>query len=198
MDECICIYSTDYYYVCKTPNEKMGFPAGMKEKMLMCSMERFEDKSSREKALEKKLKPALQSNKVTNVKSDKEHVTTIDKKYIDKSVKEKKQMTSKEDRKFSRKHNFEAHEYKNGAAFENYSWSQSLREVELYVKVPEIPITQKDIKVVLKPRSIVVECLLYDRIILSGEVNHKFKCNEVIWTLMDGKIQIAIGNMTCS
>lgn len=85
-------------------------------------------------------------------------------------------------------------DYKNGAAFKNYCWSQTLKDVELNVLLPSEVKSGKHIKLDLKVNQILVKSLLpKEEILISGQTWDKYRHNDVVWTIADGKLIISFG-----
>lgn len=85
--------------------------------------------------------------------------------------------------------NFSSSEGYNGAIYENYSWSQSVTEVDINVKVPP-EVTTKNLLVDVLPNKICVKIKNSDTAFLEGELCHKCKHTEVIWSLGKCKLEI--------
>ncbi|KAJ3646023.1 hypothetical protein Zmor_023634 [Zophobas morio] len=76
----------------------------------------------------------------------------------------------------------------NGATYDNYSWSQSLKEIDIIIKVPENK-TSKDLTVKILADQISVS-LKDGVVLLSGELCDKCKHNDAIWSLQKNKLDI--------
>lgn len=83
--------------------------------------------------------------------------------------------------------NFTKSEIYNGAAFENYCWSQTFLDVDIVIRIPD-KITAKDLKVVIATKTISVK--LKDQILLQGELCQKCKHNDAIWSLDRNRLQV--------
>lgn len=84
---------------------------------------------------------------------------------------------------------FSSAEGYNGAIYENYSWSQSIREVDINVKVPP-EVTTKNLLVDIQPNKISVKIKHTNTTLLEGELCQKCKHTEAIWSLEKGKLEI--------
>lgn len=82
---------------------------------------------------------------------------------------------------------FNASESFNGAVYENYSWSQTINEVDIIVRVPENT-TTKNLTVSILTNRITVK--VADVELLSGELCQKCKHSDAIWSLDKRKLQI--------
>lgn len=107
-------------------------------------------------------------------------------------LEEKSQDTNNEIVKNSKK--FNESDYKNGSKFENYCWSQSLKDVELTVLLPSTIKLGKHIKVDFKSNHITIKSLIPNQeILLDGDTWDKYRHNDVVWTITDGKLLISFG-----
>lgn len=77
----------------------------------------------------------------------------------------------------------------NGAVFENYSWSQTITEVDVVVKVPP-DVTTKQLSVVILPSRVSVKLKDSGEVLLEGELCKKCKHSSAIWSLEKGKMEI--------
>ncbi|KAB0793736.1 hypothetical protein PPYR_13356 [Photinus pyralis] len=77
----------------------------------------------------------------------------------------------------------------NGAVHENYTWSQTVNEVNIIVRLPEMS-TAKDIEVLIQSQKIRVKHKKSDSILLAGELCEKVKHNDAIWSLDKRKLDI--------
>ncbi|CAB3371464.1 Hypothetical predicted protein [Cloeon dipterum] len=73
----------------------------------------------------------------------------------------------------------------NGAACDGYSWSQTIADVDISVKVPKHVVKGKQIKVETTNR--LVKVVAGDDCLLDGELTNRVKCEETIWSLVPGK-----------
>lgn len=77
----------------------------------------------------------------------------------------------------------------NGAVYDNYSWSQSISEVDIRVKIPE-NISKKQLCIEIKTKNISVRLKNSSTVILEGELCQKCKSQEAIWSLDQTNLQI--------
>lgn len=85
--------------------------------------------------------------------------------------------------------NFLTSESYNGATFDNYTWSQTIADLDITIKLPE-NITSKNLKVTMLAKKISVKIVNPPVSLLDGELCHKIKHNEVIWSLDKRKLLI--------
>ncbi|KAM7356293.1 nudC domain-containing protein 3 isoform 2-T2 [Cochliomyia hominivorax] len=91
---------------------------------------------------------------------------------------------------------FNETDYKNGSVFENYCWSQSLKDVELIVLLPATVKSGKHIKVDFKTNHITIKSLVpKEEILINGETWKKYRHNDVVWTITDGKLIISFDKL---
>lgn len=74
----------------------------------------------------------------------------------------------------------------NGAAYENYSWSQTITEIDIQIKIPE-KLTSRQLCVEVTPTKICVKSKKSDIVYLEGDLCRKCKTQETIWSI-DGCI----------
>lgn len=89
---------------------------------------------------------------------------------------------------------FSDSEYRNGAVCENYCWSQTLKDIELTVLLPKEIKLGKHVKIDLKPNHISIKALLpKENILISDDTWDKYRHNDVVWTITDGKLLLSLG-----
>lgn len=84
---------------------------------------------------------------------------------------------------------FSSSEGYNGAIYENYSWSQTITEIDVNVKIPP-NVTTKNLLVHILPNKISVKLKGSDTPILEGELCHKCKHTDAIWSLDKCKLEM--------
>ena len=89
---------------------------------------------------------------------------------------------------------FSDSEYRNGSVCENYCWSQTLKDIELTVLLPKEIKLGKHVKIDLKPSHINIKALLpKENILISDDTWDKYRHNDVVWTITDGKLLLSLG-----
>ncbi|XP_068153917.1 nudC domain-containing protein 3 isoform X2 [Drosophila tropicalis] len=80
---------------------------------------------------------------------------------------------------------FSPSDYKNGASFDTYCWSQSQKDLEVHVKLPSDLKAAKRLSVDIKPQFIKISGKLKpdQQIILEGNLIQRIKHNEAVWTI---------------
>lgn len=92
------------------------------------------------------------------------------------------------------KTNFSENDFKNGDKNDRYCWSQTLKDIELSILLPFEVKSAKHVKINLKSNHISVKLLLpQEQDIVCGETWSRFKHNEAVWTIADGKIVLSLG-----
>lgn len=91
--------------------------------------------------------------------------------------------------KVSREKCFTSSESYNGAVYTNYSWSQTISDVDIIVKVPE-NITTKNLSVAIHPNSISVRLKDSDEVLLEGGLCKKCKHTDAIWSIDKTRLEI--------
>lgn len=85
----------------------------------------------------------------------------------------------------------------NGGTTEKYTWTQTLKTLEMTLKFPDEykrPINSKRIKITLFAESIKV--IIDDELFLCGQFHDKIKPDESVWAILDGEnVQISIEKM---
>lgn len=77
----------------------------------------------------------------------------------------------------------------NGAIYDNYSWSQTITDVDIQLKVPE-NITSKQLHVDILYYKICVKLKNQNTVYLQGDLCRKCKPFEIIWSLDSNILQI--------
>lgn len=92
------------------------------------------------------------------------------------------------------KRSFDPSDYKNGAVFENHCWSQTLKDVELHIRLPTNLQTAKQLSISIKAEQIkVLSKNLPQQVILEGVLSQRIRHNEVVWSIEDGNLLICCG-----
>ncbi|XP_044272452.1 nudC domain-containing protein 3 [Tribolium madens] len=152
---------TDFYHIASDPNCPVGLPPGLAEQTV--------------KQIFYKWKP---NDKIANSENLVQKPPTPP----DTPSVSKPKVQQPPDTKFTTSDAY------NGATYENYSWSQTLLEIDIIVKVPEST-TAKDVSVKITTDQISVK-LKDGTVMLEGELCHKCKHNDAIWSLEKHKLYI--------
>ena len=90
--------------------------------------------------------------------------------------------------------NFDPSEYYNGSICNNYCWSQTIKEVELHVRLPSNINSSKQVNVKIESDSLhITDKENPPNILLSGNMFEKCKHMDAVWSISSGKIQLSLG-----
>ncbi|XP_055912113.1 nudC domain-containing protein 3 [Eupeodes corollae] len=180
--------NTDFYYEQKNKDDKMGFPPGMKEQIVMKVLQKFDPKY-RYVTDTMEVSPAIQEIEVT---------TEEDTMQTDQEVEEISGSKPEPSEKIvTEKDFFASNEFHNGACFDSYCWSQTSTEIELHIRLPENTKTSKQIGIQIEANHIKVISKLNSQSapIFDGILSAKCKHNDALWTISEGKLQITLDKM---
>jgi len=85
--------------------------------------------------------------------------------------------------------NFTSSDSYNGAVYDNYSWSQTLTDVDINVKIPE-NVTSKQLQVTIESSHIDVTIKSTNRQLLSGDLCYKIKQTDAIWSIDNNQLLV--------
>ncbi|CAH1986314.1 unnamed protein product [Acanthoscelides obtectus] len=165
---------TDFYHIASDPKAAVGLPEGLAEKIAQSAFFKW------------KMKPP-ETVRPDDIPADGEEVIISD------EVMEEA-ANSSEDKQTAPKLpinsdcQFSKSDYYNGAAFDNYCWSQTITDVDVIVKLPE-NVSRKDLNVNIQTSKITVKHK-ENTTLLSGEFCQKCKANDAIWSVDNGKLII--------
>ena len=74
----------------------------------------------------------------------------------------------------------------NGAATDNYNWSQNISEVTMQIPIPE-GTTSKQLDIKIKAKRLFVKLKAEDKPIIDGELQEKVKVEDSFWNIEDKK-----------
>lgn len=77
----------------------------------------------------------------------------------------------------------------NGQAFDTYSWSQTVNELDLIVLLPESANT-KNLVINVKPQSIAITLKNSDMALIEGDLREKVKHTEIIWSIQKRELNV--------
>ncbi|XP_056641361.1 nudC domain-containing protein 3 [Diorhabda sublineata] len=156
---------TDFYHIAKDEHASIGLPDGLAEKLVRHTFLKFKpDKKYTSNDI-----PVSKEEVVAESSIDIDEVTST-------TTEESTELT------------FTKSDYYNGGIFNNYCWSQTIKEVDVTVKVPQ-NINRKHLMVSILPTSISVQSKNEDYL-LKGELCEKCKANDTVWSLDGQKLQI--------
>ncbi|KAI9587103.1 nudC domain-containing protein 3 isoform X1 [Glossina fuscipes] len=178
--------NTDFYHIQKHANDKIGFPRGMKEQIVMSCLQKYDPECQAHQLAADDMNeapPALEEVEiVAEETTETQDIRTVPEMKNFKDEDKEGDITC-----------FSEVDYKNGGIFKDYCWSQTLKEIELLIKLPKQVKSSKHIKIELTSNSILIKTLLNQpKILISGQVWSKFKHNDAVWTVTEGKLHISL------
>ncbi|XP_063336590.1 nudC domain-containing protein 3 isoform X2 [Pelmatolapia mariae] len=189
---------TDFYRLLSSPNDKMGFPPGVAEKMVLKTFKLFEKlaEHDRERAVSELKKreetryvpPAVQELEVASEPCEETKQQST----------EAAQMENSPSGSGSQE-NFQSNpDSYNGAVRENYSWSQDYMDVEVRVFVPKTVVKGRQVSVSLQTSSVRV-CVrdgAEEKTLMEGEFTYKINTENSLWSLEPGHCVVLSLNKT--
>ncbi|KAH8264416.1 hypothetical protein KR038_008335 [Drosophila bunnanda] len=178
--------NTDFYHTKRDESDKIGFPKGVRDQILYGAMQRYdpdcwlqtmtaEDGGCNDDG--ELAPPAVEEVILESEDTSQESDLS--------TPKNQPQPNHKDEATFS------PSDYKNGAVFETHCWSQTLKDMELQVKLPEGLQTAKKICINIKSQNIKVNSKVNPEIvILEGNLSQRIKHNEAVWTIDQNRLLI--------
>lgn len=84
---------------------------------------------------------------------------------------------------------FSSSEGYNGAIYDNYSWSQTINEIDVNLKIPP-NVTTKNLAINILPDKISVKLKDSGAVLLEGDLCNKCKHTDAIWSIDKNKLEI--------
>lgn len=188
--------NTDFYDE-YGPDKKSALPPGEAEKLVLNSFRKWKNMpkfrySSRD--------PQKNHNSnVQTVERTKDDVSTVAEEAAPPVVQEVEVETSIEpqivDKQICLEGKDKISDSYNGAARDRYTWSQSINDLDVLIKLPPCIKTAKELTVNIESTFIQVEARIPTvvnsgsiwHVIFAGELCHKIKKNESVWSVVPGK-----------
>nr|XP_014091276.1 nudC domain-containing protein 3 [Bactrocera oleae] len=186
--------NTDFYHVKKHPSENVGFAKGLREQILFGAMQRYDPscKLNNLTADSNENDGLYAPPAIEEVEIETEEMQ-IEQKAVTKTIQTTNNAETSIPKNNTRKVVFAATDYKNGACFAEYCWSQTLTEVELHVKLPGDLQTAKSICIDIKVDRISVHSRKDPKnTVINGQINTRYKHNDAVWTITEGKLTISL------
>uniref|UniRef100_A0A3P9PLW4 NudC domain-containing protein 3 n=1 Tax=Poecilia reticulata TaxID=8081 RepID=A0A3P9PLW4_POERE len=196
---------TDFYRLLSGPNDRMGFPPGVAEKMVLKTFGLFEKlaEHDRERALSDQRKkeessrapPAAQEVEVSSELCQ----ATEEKSGAEPSRTESASSDAGALFCFRPQNEFQSNpDSYNGAVRENYSWSQDYTDLEVRVFVPKTVVKGRQVSVGLQSGGLRVSVRdgLEEKTLMEGEFTHKINTEDSLWSLEPGKCVLLSLNKT--
>ncbi|XP_030372236.1 nudC domain-containing protein 3 [Scaptodrosophila lebanonensis] len=169
--------NTDFYHTKKDADEKIGFPKGMRDKILYGAMQRYDPDCW--------LQTMATNDRPNFVPPAIEEVT------LETEQPQFSMPTSSKDSAES-KPSFLASDYKNGAVFGRHCWSQSLKELEVQLHLPKDLQNSKQLCVDIKAQHIKISSKkIPQQMVLEGKLSQRVKHNDAVWTIDNGRLLIS-------
>eukprot|EP00064_Thunnus_orientalis_P015048 superscaffoldBa00002719_g15097 len=197
---------TDFYRLLSGPNDKMGFPPGVAEKMVLKTFKLFEKvaEHDRERHLSelqrreesKSVPPAVQELEITSGPQEETKEQSAEEAQMESSPLDSGDLAQgdqaaaasvKSAEESQDKCQIDSDSY-NGAVRENYSWSQDYTDVEVRVSVPKTVVKGRQVSVSLQTSSVRV-CVregAEEKTLMEGEFTHKINTENSLWSLEPG------------
>ncbi|XP_076623240.1 nudC domain-containing protein 3 isoform X2 [Colletes latitarsis] len=198
------LYRCTDFYIESAPDQKLGFAPGIPEKLVLNSLQKWKNisKFPSETAPPKNYNVDVQSHgkdhdKLTVVKENSSNLQTVQEVKVETNM--KNEITSGPVRSFEKDQSSESY---NGAVRENYTWSQSIGDLDVLIKLPSCIKTAKDLRVDLESKEIKIEARTSTFVenqesrdsrnsewttIFVGEFSFKIRKDESVWSLVPGK-----------
>jgi len=208
---------TDFFYLMHKKDDKLGFPPGIAEKMLIKIFQKYQERILKKDPIYMKWKESggKDSNdmwkktddtcKVEDVQRVEEVVSNDGEKKIPTEgdntstgkVTSSSEKTCDPDRSIDKKQcestqgNID-NDCFNGGKTDKYCWSQTISDVDLKVPIPQFVSKSKDLSIDIQSHNINVSLKrdpppdsgLESKLILSGTLKEKIKCDESLWSFV--------------
>ncbi|XP_022215943.1 nudC domain-containing protein 3 [Drosophila obscura] len=174
--------NTDFYHTKKDEADQIGFPKGMRDQILYGAMQRYDPDCS------------LQSMNVESEMVDNGTfgLPVVEEVIVESSDAPKSEPKNPQQKTASAESEFSLIDYKNGAAFASHCWSQTLKDLEVQVKLPEELKISKNLNIEIKAQCLRVSSKQKpDHFILEGNLSQRIKHNEALWTIDHGMLHIS-------
>ncbi|XP_074647596.1 nudC domain-containing protein 3-like isoform X2 [Tubulanus polymorphus] len=205
---------TDFYYVMKGEGEKLGFPPGIAAKIAYSAFKKFDTKAEEDRNVKEAAECPVQPTPAIKddvpppavveyeVESTKPEVTTNSESCRPVSSTTTSQQNSKTTAASDTTHKNTANSIKemddskpetyvsnpecyNGAVRDNYSWSQSITDLDIRVKVPST--VQKGKQVTVDVRRKHLKVCVNDEVMLDDDLSWEVHKDDSIWSLVPGE-----------
>jgi len=204
---------TDFFQLMHSKDDKLGFPPGVAEKMLIKIFEKHQQnilkndhKYMEWKQKKKSLSTAGASNVGVNIaekKQTKKVETAVEDNIItpnnvpehvqEVEISTQSQHPPKNDPpQLESATSLTSSDTFNGGTADHYSWSQTINDVDIKIAVPKEIKKSKDLSIEIRPDSISVKLRndppqgsgLESRLLMEGTFSNKIRCDESLWSLL--------------
>ncbi|KAH8351070.1 hypothetical protein KR084_002584 [Drosophila pseudotakahashii] len=176
--------NTDFYHTKRDISDKIGFPKGMRDQILYGAMQRYDPDCW------------LQTMTAEGGDDGETAPPAIEEVILESGDLLHKEAKGSKKNLPSQKSNEEAmfslSDYKNGALFETHCWSQTLKDVEMHVRLPKDLQAAKNLSILIQAQHIKVSSKQSPEIvILEGNLSQRIKHNEAVWTIDQNQLLIS-------
>ncbi|XP_067203109.1 nudC domain-containing protein 3 isoform X2 [Linepithema humile] len=191
-------FYTGDFYIESNSEQKLGFPPGIAEKLLMNSMHKWKhnapaiQKTTTSDKTISNNSNVSQPNELSSIQSeDYRHIPPVVQEIEIDSCSKLDNINPLSIQSFETDHISDSY---NGAVRENYVWTQTLNDLDVLIKIPEYIKTSKNIKVNISLDEIKIDVKTFNSLedskwdnIFSGKLSFKIRKDESIWSLVAGK-----------
>ncbi|XP_060832347.1 nudC domain-containing protein 3 isoform X1 [Bombus pascuorum] len=196
------LYRCTDFYVESGPDQKLGFPTGTTEKLVLHSFQKWKNISKFSSGTDP---PETQDIIIQNNDKDHDETMTVEEDSLIPQVDHEveiemcKESTNQLSHLIERDRSCDSY---NGAVRENYTWSQTISDIDVLVKLPSCIRTAKDLRVHLDSKEIKIEartsrveqnqeieeCRYFIwSTIFKGELRFKIRKDESMWSIVPGQ-----------
>ena len=177
-------FSTDFYQHQHDTSKKVGFPVGVASEVVQKMFQRYERQTRYEE------QSALLGNLATTQQSVPSACQEVELNCEPSISTDRGHSLLKSDN-----HERDHSEVFNGDDRENYRWSQTISDIDVFIPVENTVVKAKQIKIKIEPHHLKVVFLNQEgeTQIIDKEFPHKVKSNESVWSLVVGEhVQVCI------
>ncbi|XP_017046951.1 nudC domain-containing protein 3 [Drosophila ficusphila] len=179
--------NTDFYHTKRNESDKIGFPKGVRDQILYGAMQRYDPDCCLQTMTAEG--GALEDDGETAPPAIEEIILDSENSVQNEVESSSKNPTSQKPREETK---FSPSDYKNGAVFENHCWSQTLKDMEVHIGLPEGLQAAKSLIIIIKAQYIKVSSKLNPEIIIvEGNLSQRIKHNEAVWTIDQNRLLIS-------
>lgn len=172
------LYRCTDFYVESGPDQKLGFPAGMIENLVLHSFQKWKNISKFSSGTDP---PITQDIVIQNSDKEQDESMTIEEDSVipqvdhEVEIETYRESTNQLGHLIQRDRSSDSY---NGAMRENYTWSQTISDIDVLVKLPSCIKTPKDLRVHIDSKQIKIEART-SRVEQNQEVE---ECRYFVWT----------------
>ncbi|XP_076225409.1 nudC domain-containing protein 3 isoform X2 [Nomia melanderi] len=194
-------FFADDFYVESGPDQKLGFPPGMTKKLVLSSLQKWENIAKCSSGTDPPINK--DSNATSNEETENEAIIITEEigpqvvEEIEVETSTEGQVTDKEIRLVENNRISDSY---NGAVRDNYTWSQTISDLDVLIKIPDCIKTAKDLKVDLDSMDIKIEARTSTlaqhqeeysdsewTTIFMEKLCYKTRKNESVWSVVPGQ-----------